>query len=242
MTIRTGRDFGGISLPMLVAGLVLALSLPACTQYRVAPNDGGDSSGIGGAGDLDGPVGGTAGGNAATDGGIDAPKACSTNMQCEACETCASGGLCVALLNQDDPVAGRCTGTCDASGVCRSKRGQTCQATSGGCVAGTVCSPDGVCCNSACGNSCQACDIPGFLGTCTPVASGPPHGNRASCGTGTCTGSCSGQVDGMCAFPSPGPICGPASSCSGTDLVGQGTCQAGACVTPPSQKCSNALI
>jgi alpha-tubulin suppressor-like RCC1 family protein len=151
-----------------------------------------------------------------------------------ACQACTSG-VCTAVKNQDDP--GVCAGTCDAAGACKAIKGQTCQSVAGGCLAGTTCSPDGICCDKACMGSCEACDVAGFVGTCTPVASGNPHGNRTSCGTDlTCAGTCQGNADGTCSYPTKN--CGAGPSCSGTDkFVAQSTCASGSCQTQAPQPC-----
>lgn len=73
---------------------------------------------------------------------------------------------------------------------------------------------DGICCNSNCTGQCQACDLPGFLGTCLGVGSvaapSAPHTNalgafqRAACnGEGTrCAGSCVGSTKAnACQYP-----------------------------------------
>jgi len=160
---------------------------------------------------------------------------CCSPADCKGtCSTCSSSGTCVAVKGADDPDS--CAGTCDASGACKSKLGQTCL-TAGACVSGTTCAPDGYCCNTACAESCQACDIKGSEGTCTPVSSGKPHGTRASCGSdATCGGSCTGRADGKCSYPTNN--CGSASSCSGSELVGQAKCSNGECVTPAAQACT----
>jgi alpha-tubulin suppressor-like RCC1 family protein len=152
------------------------------------------------------------------------------------CQTCANN-VCSSVRNQDD--SDSCPGTCDAAGVCKSKLGQMCQAAGGGCVTGTTCAPDGYCCDQACNGSCMACDIPGRLGTCTSVASGNPHGNRPSCGTGACAGTCAGRADGQCAYPNG--ACGQAS-CSGGEFVAAGTCSSGTCVSAMPRSCDNGFI
>ena len=163
--------------------------------------------------------------------GCCAPSDCSG-----VCQTCMNN-VCAAVKSQDDPDS--CPGSCDAAGTCKSKQGQMCQATNGGCVAGTSCSPDGYCCDQVCTGTCMACDVPGRLGACTPVASGNPHGNRASCGIGTCAGTCSNRSDGQCSYPTA--PCGSAS-CSGTDIVAEGTCSTGACIAPPSKACDSGFV
>ena len=154
------------------------------------------------------------------------------------CQTCsATSHTCVAAINKDDP-NGRCSGTCDATGACKSKRGQTCATTRGGCLAGSTCSPDGYCCDQTCTGSCLACDLAGKEGTCTPVPSGPPHGSRSACaGAGTtCGGSCGNRADGACVYPTA--VCaGP--SCAADGARGQSTCSGGSCVAPATTACAN---
>ena len=150
------------------------------------------------------------------------------------CQTCSSGHTCAAVTGREDP-NGRCPGTCDGAGACKSKRGQTCTTTSGGCVAGSTCSPDGYCCDQACSAPCMACDLPGALGTCTPVT-GPPHGGRPACaGAGSsCAGSCAGKADGSCAYPVS--ACGSPSCLvdgqGNATLTPAGTCDGNGQCTP----------
>ena len=172
-------------------------------------------------------TGGTCTGSGTCGAGTTGP--CPGNFTCAsatACRTtCAAPSDCVA------------TAYC-ANGACMPKKSNgTACGTAGECTS-NICSPDGVCCNLACTGSCQACDNPGSVGTCSPVLSGNPHGNRALCaGTAPCAGTCTGRSDGQCSFPTT--TCGTAT-CSGTQLVPAGTCNgAGACVTPAAQTCAN---
>jgi hypothetical protein len=163
---------------------------------------------------------------------------CCTSADCAGvCSTC-SNNACVAVKSADD--ADSCAGTCDASGACKSKQGQTCQTTSGGCVGGTSCAPDGVCCNQACTASCLACDLPGFVGVCMAVNSGAPRGNRVTCVSGSCGGACAGRADGACQYPS-GTQCG-SPTCSGTSLVDYGTCGSGTCTPPSARACNGGYV
>jgi hypothetical protein len=76
------------------------------------------------------------------------------------------------------------------------------------CTGSTQCTSelcvDGVCCESTCTGQCEACDVPGKLGWCSPVA-GAPRGSRAACGgtgTGTeCGAACDGAERTKCNYP-----------------------------------------
>jgi streptogramin lyase len=175
---------------------------------------------------------GAAAGASGTGGSADG---CAEDLDCPgACQTCSTDHTCVALASADDPT-GRCAGTCDDAGTCRSKRGQTCTATAAGCLADSPCSPDGVCCNQACTESCLACDVPGSVGTCLPVAAGPPHGTRAACASdGTiCGGACGDRSDGACVYPTAACSDDP-TTCSAGTLTGPKVCFAGACTDAPT--------
>ncbi|MGZ3474075.1 MAG: Kelch repeat-containing protein [Polyangiales bacterium] len=87
------------------------------------------------------------------------------------------------------------------------------QCDSGHCV-------DGVCCDAACDASCQACDVPGKVGTCTTIT-GKPHGTRAACG-GSCSDLCNGTSI-ICAAGTASTPCGT-PSCAGGVISGTGTC------------------
>jgi Regulator of chromosome condensation (RCC1) repeat len=152
---------------------------------------------------------------------------------------CNTAHACVAATNEDDP-NGRCAGTCDSTGACKSKQGQLCNTVPGLCISGTTCAPDGYCCNTACSGACVACDLPGFQGTCTNLAANTaPHSNHPSCGgTGNCAGACGSG--GACSFPTA--ACGSGPTCSGINIVGQSSCSAGSCVPPAAQPCAADFI
>jgi len=134
--------------------------------------------------------------------------------QCKACNTASAKGTCTNVTTPVAPrpacgpsyacVAGACATSCTgdgatecaasaycAAGKCAPKKplGEVCATTaecsSGRCV-------DGVCCDSPCTEQCLACDVPGKLGTCSPVSLGVPHGTRPSCAPYAC-------LDGKCA-------------------------------------------
>jgi hypothetical protein len=104
------------------------------------------------------------------------------------------------------------------------------QCQSGRCV-------DGVCCDAACAGRCQACDVAGKLGTCSPV-SGAPHGGRSACaGSGTCEGKCDGTDVNNCAYPGMTSECAP-PRCQGDAQVARSVCSgSGSCVAPAPVSC-----
>ncbi len=68
------------------------------------------------------------------------------------------------------------------------------------CAAGLFCA-DGRCCNSSCAGQCEACNVAGSEGTCTPIM-GEPRGDRPPCdGEGECQGSCDGINTEECIYP-----------------------------------------
>jgi hypothetical protein len=137
---------------------------------------------------------------------------CALDEDCLAEQYC-SAGVCVALLGP----------------------GTACAADSQ-CAVGTC--VDGVCCNSACGGQCEACDVAGSLGTCTPV-DGAPHGSRTECAADgpLCGGSCDGQARGACAYPGAGVECRAPACTEGVATVAAGCNGAGACPDLQLQAC-----
>lgn len=74
---------------------------------------------------------------------------------------------------------------------------------------------DGVCCNTACDGQCEACNLSGSAGTCSPSTTA--RANNPCAGDGS---SCSGSCDGTeahrdaCVYPTSGTLCGASASCS----------------------------
>ena len=141
-------------------------------------------------------------------------------------------------MKADDPSS--CTGanTCDATGACKKKNGQACVAFAD-CASGTC--VDGTCCDRACDGQCEACDAPGVVGTCVPVA-GPPHGARTACvGAGTtCGGACNGVDGRACAYPSAATTC--AATCSGFELAASSCDGKGACIADVPRPCAGNFV
>jgi hypothetical protein len=137
---------------------------------------------------------------------------CALDTDCQAGQYCA-GGVCVDKLAQGESCAGAA------------------QCASGFCT-------DGVCCAGACDGQCEACDLAGSVGSCSPVT-GAPHGGRAACaGQGACQGSCDGTDPDACAFPAAGTPCS-ASACEAGLFTPAGTCDgAGSCSVASQQPCA----
>jgi hypothetical protein len=141
---------------------------------------------------------------------------------------CTSGACRTICITNADCVSG---GYCDL-GRCFLKKAQggTCDRTdqcqSGNCA-------DGVCCNTDCNGVCQACNVPGLVGTCTPTAAGTDP--KGECSTaGSCGGTCNGM--GACVAANPGEPCGTCKTCNSSGQcvpVTNGTSCEGAlyCVT-----------
>jgi len=100
---------------------------------------------------------------------------------------------------------------------------------------------DGVCCETACASQCQACDVPGSVGTCTTIA-GSPHPSHPPCassGAAGCGGTCDGSHVDACVYPQAGTSC--ASTCSG-NMETDDTCDGnGTCVPGSPATCRNNL-
>jgi hypothetical protein len=162
---------------------------------------------------------------------------------CDGAGACRPGAMrsCAPNLCMGDSCGARCATAADCQAgffcegtSCRALRpvGAPCgggiQCVTGACV-------DGVCCSSDCAGACRACNLPGRVGSCSPIADGDDPEREClpepvqSCGH---AGGCDGR--GGCRLYGPGTACGPAASCSGATEVsarvcdGVGSCQGGA--------------
>jgi len=106
------------------------------------------------------------------------------------------------------------------------------------CASGLTC-VDGVCCDTACGSKCQACNEPGSLGTCKTI-SGVPRGTRAACptpNTGLCGYTCNGADPAACVAAGSSTECGAATCVSGVATPAAKCDGAGSCGAVASTSC-----
>lgn len=114
---------------------------------------------------------------------------------------------------QDTNATQACTGTsvCDGKGNCLAISGQKCgkdnECYSDSCV-------DGYCCNIACKNNCERCDLLGFEGKCMPSPAGQDPDKDCIGVDKECGGKCNGK--GKCDYPGVGTDCGTCKACDGT--------------------------
>src|ERR1700761_4427732 len=125
-------------------------------------------------------------------------------------QTCTNGecavvngiAKCAACGDSDKLCPPGCTDATDVD--CPKEPGEICTKSTDGRVG--VCGSEGVCCDSACSDSCSSCKISGKAGTCTAIDfshssdtnnCGSCHNAcstqnvSASCNSGVCGGSCS---------------------------------------------------
>jgi hypothetical protein len=171
---------------------------------------------------------------------------------CQACNVAGNLGTCTPIPSGTDP-SNECNGNggndvCNGSGACKEINGT-------GCAAGSECLTnlcvDGRCCNNSCSGTCEACNVAGSLGTCTPIVTGQDPANECTgatnCnGAGACTklpngaacmlaGECNSNVcvDGVCC----GTACG--GTCQSCNIAGSvGTCTNIASGTDPTNECT----
>ena len=155
------------------------------------------------------------------------PYACDTNGACKT--TCAANGDCTSPSFCQAPTCngGKANGSpCAGSTDCQS----------------TFCSPQGVCCDSACTGTCVSCNQAGSSGTCKNIPAGQlpfvasqcMNQGAASCGTdGTCDGNAG------CRFYPGGTTCVAAMCSAGTFTPPQTCSAAHACQTVTATNCGN---
>ncbi len=167
---------------------------------------------------------------------------CSDDSQCKSghCTTGPGGkSVCCTVDSCETGTVCADTSTPEVVGTCVKQKGASCtskdECTTGFCI-------DGVCCDSVCTGQCEACDVPGAEGTCSPI-SGEPHGAREKCSDGggdpckalECNPSnrtkCAGFVSG------PETECGEASCVDGTRTP-RGRCDGKGACTPSVDKIS----
>ncbi|HEX6277175.1 MAG TPA: FG-GAP repeat protein, partial [Polyangiaceae bacterium] len=159
--------------------------------------------------------------------GGDCPTTCVAHVDCVDTHYCQNGA-CVP--REESGASCREARTC-ASRTCIDEKcggtleiGRECsnaaECESGFCV-------DGYCCNEQCRGQCEACDLRGARGTCSPVE-GAPHGARAACdGSGICAGRCDGEHTARCSYATAETPCG--NSCSNGEQTNEGCNGQGAC-------------
>ena len=143
------------------------------------------------------------------------------------------GGKPVSDAGQTAPQADGPIGTQEVGTACNS--GTDC--ASGACA-------DGVCCTTACSESCFSCKISGLVGHCSPVAAGiaapATHPACPKMGASTCkqNGLCDGN--GGCQLYLSGEVCGTSTCSTATQMsVGASTCDGlGACKPPAAVACA----
>ncbi len=147
-----------------------------------------------------------------------APYICDTidcRTTCSSEADCATGYTCV-------------------DNACKPKGGIPCT-TGADCKSGYC--ADGVCCDSSCAGQCEACDVAGSVGKCSPVT-GLPHAGRTACFDGagdTCKAlTCDGNRDRLkCVAFANGPekTCGPKTCKDGATEVDEPRCDGtGGCI------------
>jgi len=186
------------------------------------------------------------------------------NLQCQACSEARKGqgydGVCGPIASGKDPDNECNPGECGGAGTCNQQ--QTPQPNGTVCVTGAQCASnycvDGLCCDTACAGSCQACTAAkkgsGADGTCGNIGydrdpDDECYGGGCS-GTGSCKyynglpcaagGDCLSNycVDGFCC----NNVCTGACAACSTAKKGSGfngVCGLIAANTDPDNECTN---
>jgi MYXO-CTERM domain-containing protein len=176
------------------------------------------------------------------------------DSECQACSVAKTitlaSGTCGSIPAGSDPDDECVGGACNGAGVCVLGGGQACtlptECLSGNCV-------DGFCCDTACGGTCEACDIGGIEGSCAPIAAAQDPDSE--CVDGACNGSlaCASDAGIACTNPTDclsthcvdGVCCDAACSgnCEACTMAKtaspDGTCAAVTIATDPDDECSD---
>jgi hypothetical protein len=159
-----------------------------------------------------------------------------------------SGNGMAATLLADQRVLVTGGGTTGGGGLYREEKFASVLALSpsaASCGSGVDCVSgfcvDGVCCDAACAGQCEACNVKGLEGKCSPVV-GAPVGGRAACVDGAgdpCKAqTCDGSLRATCSYVGSAVSCAPAKCGGGNAAVAAAACNgAGACAAPTSTKC-----
>lgn len=182
---------------------------------------------VGAVGCSSSPLGSAINPPAGADAAAVVPDASGVKLDANASSREASGPD-AAVVAGDRPrdAAGLSNGqACSSAGQCRSNF----------CV-------DGVCCGDSCSGLCVACNVPGSLGTCVPIAAGQDPGDEcqllpaATCGL---DGFCDGR--GACRRHVSGTECS-APTCAAEMATSRGTCDgAGTCQPGTTRTCGGYL-
>ncbi len=126
---------------------------------------------------------------------------------CQSCGLAGAQGSCTTFSNRTDPQSecgltycngasaciAACAGDSDcksgnycAGGACTARQGNG-QACGGANMCGSGNCVDGVCCDSACSGRCDACNLAGSVGSCSPMPAGTV--GAPSCSPFVCDGS-----------------------------------------------------
>lgn len=181
---------------MLWGAALVASTAAACGDEVVnfVPSSGG--AGPGGAGGSTASNGGTATAtgtatgtstSTSSQGGAGGQMGCTMDADCAVATPCldalCTNGVCSNPLEPAGTPCGAGGEVCDDMGNCGLPGGAP-------CMSGTECLSancvDGVCCDTACTGTCEACDVMGSLGTCTPHAAGTDP--DLECMGGVCDG------------------------------------------------------
>jgi hypothetical protein len=126
--------------------------------------------------------------------------------------------------------------TCVAKHVVGTPCGAARECLSGFCV-------DDVCCDGTCAGQCEACDLAGAPGTCSPV-NGPARGTRTPCPAGAAGDPCGGRIcdssksTTTCAgYVGPEQECRPGSCADGVETPAAWCDGAGSCSLLPPRRC-----